>query len=311
MNRRSISHYQAQQAGPTTYSLAEGPVWDHRNERLLWVDIHHGNVHTGQLHDGRIVPADTIHVDSTVGAVALADDGSLLVAGAQEVVQLIDGRRHEVARLVPSGQHRRLNDGKCDPAGRFLVGTLTLGSPGPETLFQIDGDARVRVIDDDLAMSNGLGWSPDGSVLYSVDTGNHVVWRRPYDVRRGTWDPRQHFLTVADGSPDGLTVDRNGGIWLAVWGTGEVRRFAPDGQQIATVHVDAPYVSCPTLAGPDLDQLIITTAIDDLDERQRRDQPGSGALHTIRVGVAGLPSTPWRPSSPPKTGPRNTAKEST
>ncbi len=309
MTRHDLATHHARQASPATYSLAEGPLWDHRNQQLWWVDIHHGNVHTGRLQDEQIVPTSEMHVDHTVGAVALVDDGSVLVAGSQQVLQLVEGGRQEVTRLIPADEQRRLNDGKCDPAGRFLVGTLTLGSPGPEMLFQVDQDARVRVIDDDLAMSNGLGWSPDGTVLYSVDTGNHVVWRRPYDVHRGTWGPRQPLLTVLDGSPDGLCVDRTGGIWLAVWGTGEVRGYAPDGHQTANVHVDAPYVSCPTFAGPDLDTLVITTAIDDLDDRRRREHPGSGALHTVRVGVAGQPTTPWRRSQ--VVSRQNTAEERT
>lgn len=296
MIQRRIATYHARQAGPATYALGEGPVWDERNQRLLWVDIHHGDVHWGQLLDGQIIPVDKVHVDHTVGAVALADDGSLLVAGSQQVIQLSNGHRHEVARLLRTEEHRRLNDGKCDPAGRFLVGTLTLGSAGPETLFHIDADGKVRVIDDDLAMSNGLGWSPAGSTLYSVDTGSHVVWCRPYDAYSGTWGPRRHFLTISDGSPDGLSVDRNGGIWVAVWGAGEVRGFTPDGHHTSTVRVDAPYVSCPTFAGPDLQTLVITTAIDDLDEEQRRDHPGSGALFTAQVGVGGQPTSRWCPS---------------
>ncbi|WP_103340780.1 SMP-30/gluconolactonase/LRE family protein [Amycolatopsis sp. CA-126428] len=292
------NHY-AEQATAETYSLAEGPLWDYRARELVWVDIHFGDVHRGILRAGRVVPTSKTHVDRTVGAVALRDRGGLLVAGHHELFEIEPGGTTvtPIARLVSQGERRRLNDGKTDPAGRFLVGTLSLGAGGPETLYQWHPGGE-DVVDDDLGMSNGLGWSPDGTVLYSVDTLNHVVWRRPYDVGSGARGTREIFTEVPDGSPDGLCVDADGRVWLAVWGTGQVRAFTPDGCRHATVHVDAPYVSCPTFGGPGLDTLVITTAIDDLDETARAAHPRSGALFTARVDATGLPATAWRSSAP-------------
>ncbi|MTD58523.1 SMP-30/gluconolactonase/LRE family protein [Amycolatopsis pithecellobii] len=291
-----MKEYIAEQATTSTYSLAEGPLWDHRTQELFWVDIHQGDVHRGTLDGSRIVPVERCHVDVTVGAVALGH-GGLLVAGHQQVLELsADGTVGRVARLVPEGQQRRLNDGKTDPAGRFLVGTLNLGADGPETLYQVRAPGDAVVVDDDLGMSNGLGFSPDGTLMYSVDTGKQVVWRRPYDAGPGTWGRREVFAQIPDGSPDGLCVDAAGGVWLAVWGTGQVRGFGPDGRQYAVVHVDAPYVSCPTFAGPRLDTLVITTAIDDLDEHRRAQHPHSGALFTAHVDAIGLPAIPFTPT---------------
>ena len=134
--------------------------------------------------------------------------------------------------------------------------------------------------------------------MYSVDTTPGTVWSRPYDATTGSWGARSEFTTIADGSPDGLTVDAEGHLWIAVWGAGQVRRFTPAGEQVAVVVLDAPYASCPTFAGPDLDVLVVTTAIDDLTAEQRAAHPQSGALFVADVGVRGLPAVPWAGPTP-------------
>lgn len=293
-----VTQIRAQCATDERYQLAEGPVWDSANQRLLWVDIPHGNVLVGELDGLRIRVVDQFHVDTTVGAVAVAAGRDVLVAGHQSVyLRTGNGTLTEVVRLAEESQDRRLNDGKCDPAGRFLVGTLNLGSPGSESLFQLAADGGVTTVDDDLQMSNGLAWSPDGQTLYSVDTTPGIVWERPYDPESGRWGDRRVLLRVTDGSPDGLCVDVEGCLWLAVWGAGEVRRYQPDGELVAVVHVDAPYASCVTFAGPDLDVLVISTAIDDLPADQITAHPQSGGLFTATVGVKGLPTSIWAASS--------------
>ena len=292
--------FTARRATEQRYRLAEGPVWDGVGNRVLWVDIPDGAVHVGELHDGSIVPTAAHHVDTTVGAVAVAADGALLVAGHRNVHLLsASGVATEVARLVPEDEKRRLNDGKCDPGGRFLVGTLALGDAVGESLYQVDPDHGVVVVDDDLQMSNGLAWSPDGHVLYSVDTTPGIVWRRPYDPGSGRWGERREAFRVTGGLPDGICVDTDGNLWVAVWGPGEVRRFTPRGELIDLVAVPAPYTSCVTFAGPELDTLVISTAIDDLSPAQLAAHPESGALFTAEVDARGLPTSTWgRPPSP-------------
>ena len=276
------------------YRLAEGPVWDGVGDRVLWVDIPAGAVHVGRLRDGVVVPTTVHHVDTTVGAVAVASDGALLVAGHHSVHMLsASGVVTEVASLIADGEHRRLNDGKCDPGGRFLVGTLALGDHVGESLYQVDPDHGVTVIDDDLHMSNGLAWSPDGRVFYSVDTTPGIVWQRPYDPGSGSWGERQEAFRVAGGLPDGICVDTDGNLWVAVWGPGEVRRFTPQGDLIGLVTVAAPYTSCVTFAGPALDTLLISTAIDDLSPAQLAAHPESGALFTAEVNARGLTTSTW------------------
>src|SRR5690606_15884087 len=146
-------------------------------------------------------------------------DGSLLVAASTGLVVLgPDGSRTEGPTLVPAG--RRLNDGACDPAGRFVVGTLALtDAPGREQFLRVEHDGTVTVLDDDLGQANGLGWAPDGRTLYTTDTVAGRIWRRSYDTDTGEVGPREAHLDI-DGLPDGLAVDATGDLWVALWGAG-------------------------------------------------------------------------------------------
>ena len=283
------------------FSLAEGPVWDAARRRLLWVDILGGAVLEGAL-DGERVEATGRHLfDGMVGAVAVADDGALLVAAQERLVAVgPDGSRRDGPRIVPTGAGRRLNDGSTDPAGRFLVGTLALdGGSERETLVRLETDGRITELDGDLSLSNGLAWSADGGQMYSVDTGQNAVFVRDYDVATGAVGERRVHLRVTEGgAPDGMAMDAEEHLWIAVWGAGEIRRFAPDGTLVDRVAVPAPHTSCVAFAGDDLRTLVISTARDQLDDEQLRAHPDSGRLFTARVDVPGLPVPTWSGSTP-------------
>ncbi len=285
-------------AGP--FRLAEGPVWDSARSRLLWVDIVAGAVHAGALEGEQVVPRDVLHrSDGMVGAVAVADDGTLLVA-EQEVLVVLrpDGAPEEVARVVPAGERRRHNDGATDPAGRFLVGTMSLEEdpedPPREVLVRLEADGSLTGIDDDLTLSNGLAWSGDGRSLFSVDTGRRTVFVRDYDASTGAVGQRRTHLRVDGGSPDGIAMDAEDHLWVAVHGAGQVRRYAPDGGLVGTVRVPAPYTTSLAFAGDDLRTLVITTATDELSEEEQQAHPLSGHLFTVRTDVPGQPVTTWR-----------------
>ncbi|MFI6961729.1 SMP-30/gluconolactonase/LRE family protein [Streptomyces sp. NPDC050255] len=275
------------------FGLAEGPVWDAVRQRLLWVDIHAGQVLEGALGPtGRISVTRRHQFDSTVGAVAVAEDGTLLVAAQEHlVVVAADGTRYDGPRIVGAGERRRLNDGSIDPTGRFLVGTLGLdGDSRRETLVRLEPDGEVTTLDSDLTLSNGLAWTADGRTLYSVDTLRRTVHVRDY-TRVGT--ERRTHLRLADGYPDGIAMDAEEHLWVAVWGKGEIRRYAPDGTIAARCRVPAPHTSSVAFAGPDLRTLVITTATSELTGEQRRQHPDSGRLFTVRVDVPGIPVPAW------------------
>jgi sugar lactone lactonase YvrE len=196
--------------------------------------------------------------------------------------------------VIPAGRGRRLNDGSTDPAGRFVVGTLSLdGRTDSETLVRLEHDGSLTTLDRDLQLSNGLAWSADGTRFYSIDSERHTVFVRPYDPVSGDVGERRVHLRVDDGFPDGMAIDAEDHLWIAVWGAGEVRRFAPDGTVVATVRVPAPHTSCPAFAGDDLRTLVITNARGVLAEAEREAHPRSGQLFTIRTDVPGLPVPFW------------------
>lgn len=281
-------------ASTDAYDLGEGPVWDAERQRVLWVDVNVGHVHVGSFDGGRVRPFERLAFDETVGAVVCSPAGDLLVAGARRVYYMDpNGGRRSGVKIIPDGKASRCNDGGCDPAGRFLVGTLaTDGTRGDEVLVRIEDDTAT-VIDDDLTLSNGLAWSPDGRLMYSIDTTPGVVWSRSYGPD-GLVGPRTAFLRISDGGfPDGLCADIDGNLWIAIWGGGQVRCFSPTGGHIATVEVPAPHTSSVAFIGPGLDRLLITTALENLSTKQLARYPESGRLFTAQVGTVGLTVPAW------------------
>jgi sugar lactone lactonase YvrE len=278
------------------YELGEGPVWDEAGQRMLWVDINAGTVYAGHLEGGVIAADAEMRFDETVGAVVCDAGGKLLVAGARRLYRVLaDSRAVVHAALMPEAKLSRLNDGGCDPAGRFLAGSIALdGRQGEECLYRLEHDGTVTVIDDDLTISNGLAWSPAGDIMYSVDTIPGVVYARPYDPAGGEWGERTEVVRLRHGGwPDGLCVDTDGNLWVAIWGGGEVRCYTPTGERLATVSVPAPHTTSVAFVGPDRDLLLITTATDQLSSAELDEFPLSGRLFTARVGAVGLPVTPW------------------
>ena len=284
------------------HGLAEGPVQDEATGTLIWVDIVAGEVNQGRLANTLVEPERRVHVDTMVGAAVPSADGRVLVAGLECLwVLAADGSITRGPRILPPGTGRRLNDGACDPAGRFVVGTLSLAGPSAtETLLRVEEDGSLTTLDADLAQSNGLAWSADGATLYSVDTIPGHVWARDYDAATGATGPRRLHVQV-EGLADGLSSDTDGNLWIAVWGAGQVRCYASDGTVLHTVEVPAPHSSSVAFVGPERRTLLITTASVELSPEQVDEHPGSGLLFTVDVDATGVPSTPWNgrlPSTP-------------
>ncbi len=286
-------------AADEVHHLGEGPIWDPERERLLWVDIEAGDVLIGTLDGLRVTMTERVHADRMVGA-ALPAAAGLVVCGLT-VVHLLDDAGHlrEVCRVLPEDGGNRLNDAACDPAGRLVVGSLPLdrSTGAPQSLQRLENDGSLTVLDDDLTLSNGIAWAPDGLVMYSVDTMAGWIRSRAYDPVTGAVGPRNDLLQVTPGWPDGLRVDADGNLWVAVWGAGEVRCYRPDGTLLHVVAVPAPHTSALAFAGPELGTLVITTAVSELTPERAAAYPASGRLHAVDVGTAlgvhGLPTTPW------------------
>ncbi|WP_165065330.1 SMP-30/gluconolactonase/LRE family protein [Marisediminicola senii] len=290
-----MTNYQARPATAESFRLSEGPLWDAPRNRVLWVDIEGRAVLEGSLAGDLVLVTARHEFDTRVGAVVPAADGRLLVA-AQEQLLVVqpNGDRTPGPRFVTSGVDSRANDGSVDPAGRFLIGTLALDErEKQESLYRVEDDGSLTTIDDDLTLSNGLAWSPDGAVFYSTDTTSKTIYSRSYDKATGDVGERRVHLTLDSGSPDGLCCDADGTLWVAVFGEGEIRHFGTDGALLDTVTVPAPNTTSVAFIGPNLDTLLITTGRDNLSPEELAEYPDSGKLFTARVGATGQYSTPW------------------
>jgi sugar lactone lactonase YvrE len=282
-----------------SHFLAEGPIWDPIRGKVLWVDIIDGAVHSGRFaYGGAILSEERIDFPDTAGAVAVSAAGELVVAGTHRLYYRGTDGVITAGPEIIVGEARRLNDGKPDPQGRMLVGTK---GPGGEVLLRVDADGSLTTIDDDLTLANGLAWTADGRRLFTVDTMTQRIFVRDYDPVTASTGQRTVFTTLDHGYPDGMTIDDEDHLWVAVWGEGCVLRIAPSGDVVGRVDVPAPHASCPIFAGPDLDTLVITTATEGLDTEQLERHPLSGRLFTVRTGHRGNPPYLWtglaRPAS--------------
>jgi sugar lactone lactonase YvrE len=263
--------------------LGEGPRWDAAGQRLLWVDIERGEVHAWDGID------HVVEVGARVGAVAPAQDGGLLVALADRLAFLAeDGIRTAIA--FPHGEELRANDGICDSRGRFWIGTMRLDeAAGHAALYRYDGDTLEEILDG-VGLSNGMGWSPDETLMYYVDTLTSRIDVFDYD---GDIANRRTFVEIdkADGFPDGLAVDAEGGVWVALWAGSAVRRYAPDGTLDEVVPVPATNVTACCFGGDDGRTLFITTARPD------------GRVFVADAGVSGPAAQPFRSTAPSEAEP--------
>jgi L-arabinonolactonase len=234
-----------------------------------------------------------------IGCVSPAQSGRLVFADTESLgfLNLASG---EIQRVRGSGRDCpgvRFNDGKVDRAGRFWVGTMDEKESLPiGGLFRLDPDLSFRRMADGFVCANGLGWSPDNRIMYFTDSLVRTIWSYEFDFGTGELGVRRPFAKFAehDGMPDGLTVDRQGFIWTAIWDGWRVIRFAPDGTIDREIPVPVQRPTSCTFGGTDLNTLYITSACTDLNWRSLRNGPLAGALFAAHPGVDGLAETPFR-----------------
>jgi len=273
-------------------SLGEGPVWDDREGCLWWVDIYGDAVHRTDPASGH---DEVVPIGRMPGAVGLRESGGL-VAAVRDGFGTLDpatGRFALVAPVDADDPTMRMNDGKVDPAGRFWAGTTDMDHrPGLGTLYRLDPDLGVTPMLRQVTISNGLDWSLDGRTMYFIDTPTRRVDAFRFDTETGVIGDRRPAVAIRDGagSPDGMTLDAEGYLWVALWGGWGVERYAPDGRLDMRVEVPAEQASSCSFGGPDLDTLFITTARKGFPAGGRPDQPEAGGLFVCRPGPRGRPA---------------------
>jgi sugar lactone lactonase YvrE len=274
--------------------LSEGPLWDHRNQTLYWLDVLDGKVWRSQFAGPQPSAPEVFTPAPRVSALGLRDDGTLIGACETDIEAFAWGG---AARRVAVSDHdpatMALNDGKVGPDGAFWFGAKDRAHrDGIAPLQRLFPDGRKEILETGLTISNGLDWSPDLRWFYLADSIPRVIWRYRYDQATGRLSDRSVFAdgTVAPGVPDGLAVDAEGCLWSARWGGSQLVRLSPQGEVLARVAFPVSRVSSCIFGGPDFRTLFVTTAKEDLNESERRAEVLSGSIFALRVEVPGRPS---------------------
>jgi sugar lactone lactonase YvrE len=280
----------AEIAFPAQCELAEGPLWDASRGLLRWVDILLGRVHALDVASGA---HRSFGAGDMVGTVGLTRSGGLVLALAGGfALSGPDGQD-----LRPFGDFSadrsvtRLNDGKPDPWGSFWAGTMAVpeDSGFPCSLYRLSPDGVVTELFGGVGLSNGLDWSDDRRVFYYSDSHAGGVDAFDTDPDTGALSGRRRLAEVSGGVPDGLTLDAEGCLWLAVWGSGELRRYTPDGRLDTIVKLPASQVSSAAFGGTDLSTLYITTARENFTPADLAAEPHAGDIFACTPGVPGRP----------------------
>lgn len=267
------------------HRIGENPLWHTDEERLYWCDIYEGQLYR---YDPASETHERVFEGDCIGGFTFEADGSvLLFQDAGAIRRWRDGDGIIETILEPETVHgQRFNDVIADPAGRVFCGTYSHEGNPTAALYRLDTDGRLTELRDGLALSNGLGFSPDRSAMYHTESYGRTIHRYEYDEATGEIG-EQSTLTVVDpdmGIPDGLTVDAEGHIWSAMAGGGCVVRYAPDGKERGRLNIPTELVTSVTFGGPRFDELYVTTGGGD---NPHQHGPEAGSLYRYPTAVTG------------------------
>ncbi len=274
--------------------LGESPLWSAEEGRLYWVDSNAPALHRFDPASGR---NETWPMSASIGCVAL-DRAGRPVAALRDGLYRLDlagGNHVKLAAAPYDPAEQRFNDGRCDPAGRFWVGGLDEARQPCAALYCWDG-ATLGTRATGLTVSNGLAFSPDGAVMYHADTPTHRVMAYDFDAASGAiGNPRIFIdLSASQERPDGAAIDSEGNYWLALYGSGRVAQFSPEGKRLRDIAVPVKSPTMPCFGGKDLRTLFITSARQKHTDEELAAMPQAGGLFAIDLPVPGLPEPRFR-----------------
>jgi sugar lactone lactonase YvrE len=280
----------------TRLVLGEGAIWSSLRNLFFYVDIEGQKV-------GLVDPVSGMtkqrQLAEKVGTVVPTEDGRLIL-GLENSISLFDFDSDELLELIkiePEIPTNRCNDGKCDPAGRLWIGTMDKEAKGAVgALYCFDGKEVKKMIPH-RKVSNGICWSADNSQMYYIDSLDYNIKGYDFDVETGSVSNERIVVEMKESgfTPDGMTIDEQGMLWVAMWGEGTVNRYNPlSGELVGIVKVNAPHVSSCAFGGATMTQLLITTARAELSDEQLKQFPESGSLFLVDVGIKGTQMNPFK-----------------
>jgi L-arabinonolactonase len=270
--------------------LGEGPIWSVETQELVWTDIearllfsYSGNKITSTALSGR------------AGSVAFCKGGGLLLAYEKRIIRFerSSGTEHLAVRIGNTNPDTRLNDGRCDRAGRFIVGEHDYKSAGGGYGYILEPQGSIRIFTEGISSANATCFSPDGRTMYFCDSLRMQIWAYDYDPETGTPDNRRvfHSLSPDAGYPDGAAVDSEGCLWNAEWGGSRIVRYTPGGVIDKVIPTPCTNPSSLAFGGSDLRTIFITSARNGLPESRIAGNPHEGGLFAVQTDVSGLPES--------------------
>jgi sugar lactone lactonase YvrE len=272
--------------------LGEGPVWDAEAGVLRWVDLFGAAI---QSWDPATGEHRRTEYPGTLGAIIPRRGRGPLIAAGREFIGLDEDGTVGLTLLTvePDRPDNRLNDCRCDTAGRLWAGTMSsaVGTPGQGSVYRIGADLEPRRAIAATTISNGIGWDPADRWMYFIDSATYRLDAFDFDAAAGALGERRTVAQIDpdEGLPDGLAVDAEGGIWVALFGGGRVNRYAPDGELDQVLRLPFRNPTCPAFGGQGMETLFITTARYERAAAEADRAKGAGALLAVDVGVVGLP----------------------
>jgi sugar lactone lactonase YvrE len=269
--------------------LGEGPLWSAEEQTLYWLDIFKPTLNRFSPQTG---DNEAIALPEPIYAAGLRRGGGFVAAMESGFAYLGRDGGMKVINQPNKSDEVNFNDGKVDGRGRFWSGTMARDWESPKgKLFRLDPDGSVHAMQDRIILSNGLGWSPDMTVMYHTDFKNGTIYAYDFDPERGAITNRRPFIVLpeSDGFPDGMTVDAQGHLWVAHWDGWCVTRHDSSGSEIQRLAFPVPRPTCPAFGGADLSVLYVTSATMHLSRDQLAQAPLSGALFAVGTDSCGLP----------------------
>lgn len=265
------------------YALAESPMWNKWRSSLLYIDIADKKVYEYKTKENTI---NSIEFDGMVGTVALIDENTILVANENKLIKTnLDTYEQETIMTFDMEPELRFNDGKCDDKGRFWLGTLTIDKDINKrfekgSLYSVDNKGEIKVHKENLTIANGMAWNMSKNTMYFTDSYTKRVDTYDYNSEKGLITYKESKINISKGQPDGLTIDEEGMLWIALWGGYSVIRVNPTtGEILSTIELPDKNVTCCIFGGENLDTLYITTASDDEGNR--------GSLYSVKTNTRG------------------------